>query len=287
MNIDITYRGPLASCNYDCDYCPFAKTFDDGPTRQADKLALDKLLNWVESRAGIDRIRLLFTPWGEALVRSWYREAIVKLSHMKHVDKVVIQTNLSTLTLWLAEADNKKVALWTTYHPSQVTLEKFIEASENLEQIGINYSVGIVGLKENKPFIKQLRERLPANRYLWINAYKDEADYYTAVDSQYFNEVDPWFDINAKDYDSLGKPCSAGRTSISLDGDGQVRQCNFVKKPLGNLYQQDLHQLLNQNACCPNVKCDCYIGYIHLDELNLESVYGQRIFERIPLCFEC
>ena len=25
MNLSILYRGPLSSCNYGCEYCPFAK----------------------------------------------------------------------------------------------------------------------------------------------------------------------------------------------------------------------------------------------------------------------
>ncbi|MEN8446791.1 MAG: radical SAM protein, partial [Cyanobacteria bacterium J06555_13] len=25
MNLSILYRGPLLSCNYGCEYCPFAK----------------------------------------------------------------------------------------------------------------------------------------------------------------------------------------------------------------------------------------------------------------------
>ena len=38
MNLSILYRGPLASCNYDCPYCPFAKRRDDPAALRADRV---------------------------------------------------------------------------------------------------------------------------------------------------------------------------------------------------------------------------------------------------------
>ncbi len=35
---------------------------------------------------------------------------------------------------------------------------------------------------------------------------------------------------------SLGADCRAGATAISVDGDGNVRPCHFVRRDLGNLY---------------------------------------------------
>jgi DNA-binding CsgD family transcriptional regulator len=34
MKLDILYRGPLASCNYGCEYCPFAKRKDTREERR-------------------------------------------------------------------------------------------------------------------------------------------------------------------------------------------------------------------------------------------------------------
>ena len=47
-------------------------------------------------------LSVLFTPWGEGLTRSWYRDAMVALSHLPHVDRVAIQTNLAARVDWLA-----------------------------------------------------------------------------------------------------------------------------------------------------------------------------------------
>ena len=102
MNLSILYRGPLASCNYDCPYCPFAKRHDPPGALRADRAALERFVGWVAGETGT-RISVLFTPWGEGLTRSWYRAALVRLSHLAHVERVAIQTNLSCRLDWVEE----------------------------------------------------------------------------------------------------------------------------------------------------------------------------------------
>lgn len=283
MKIDLSYRGPLASCNYDCIYCPFAKTFDDAETRRKDKTALARFYSWLCDRQGKDQFRVLFTPWGEALVRSWYRQTLVKLSHLAHVEKVVIQTNMSVNTAWLAEANLDKLALWITFHPSEISLEDFITKTLELDSLGVSYSVGIVGSKENMPYAEQLRKNLNKNTYLWVNAYKDEADYYQPSEQDFYQNIDPLFYVNNQNYPSLNQTCRSAVSAISVNGDGQIQPCHFVTSPLGNIYLQDLHHLLKDQFLCPKNSCDCYIGYRHLEHLKLESVYGERLLERIPI----
>ncbi|MDO6525596.1 STM4011 family radical SAM protein [Motilimonas sp. 1_MG-2023] len=283
MRLDITYRGPLASCNYDCDYCPFAKTFDDAATRAKDKLAIERFVAWVSSRQAKDSFRLLFTPWGEALVRSWYRQALVTLSHLEHVEKVVIQTNMSVAIDWLKQANLNKLALWITYHPSEISLADFVMKTQQLDRLGVSYSVGIVGTKENIPKAKALREQLHPEVYLWVNAFKDQLDYYLPDERDFYAQLDPWFHLNQQNYPSLNRECRASVTSLSMDGEGYIQPCHFVKQSLGNVYQQELHSLLNQHYLCPNQSCDCYIGYRHLPHLKLEKVYGDGLLERIPI----
>jgi len=84
VNLMLLYRGPLASCNYDCPYCPFAKRRDPPEALRADRAALDRFVGWVSEQRDTG-ISVLFTPWGEGLSRSWYRDAIVRLSHLPHV----------------------------------------------------------------------------------------------------------------------------------------------------------------------------------------------------------
>lgn len=282
MNIDITYRGHLASCDYSCDYCPFAKQHDDVEARVRDQQALERFVDWVKSCESHHRLHILFTPWGEALIRKWYRKAIVELSHLPHVDKVVIQTNLSTPTEWLREANSDTVALWTTFHPSQTSIEHFVNKSHELSALNIIHSVGIVGKKAYLSTAKALRAALAPDTYMWVNAFNDDPSYYHPADIDAFSQLDPHFPLNARNYLSLGKSCRSGSVAISVDGNGDVYPCHFVKKLLGNLYQQALTDILRPQFSCPNQRCNCYIGYRHLPELNLHEIYGDRVLERVP-----
>src|SRR4029077_5251510 len=85
LNLSILYRGPLSSCNYACGYCPFAKRRETAGELAHDRAALARLVAWAEERPAEDRIGLLFTPWGEALGRRWYRAALARLSRLPSV----------------------------------------------------------------------------------------------------------------------------------------------------------------------------------------------------------
>src|SRR5262245_61758520 len=178
MNLSILYRGPLASCNYDCPYCPFAKRRDDHATLKADRLALARFVDWVSLNPDGLRVSVLFTPWGEGLTRSWYRDALVRLSHLSHVDRVAIQTNLSARLSFVSEADRDTLALWATHHPGQIQLGRFLAQCRVLDDSGVRYSVGVVGLPSHLGSARALRAALEPSVYLWVNAA--EGHVYTA-----------------------------------------------------------------------------------------------------------
>ena len=278
MTWNIYYRGSLSSCNYSCHYCPFAKTRNSRAQLRQDQQQLEQFTDWAQRP---QRLGVLITPWGEALGHGYYRRALVRLSHCENVYRVALQTNLSAPLSELAEASSK-LALWTTYHPSQTTLKRFAHRCRQLEGLNIRHSVGVVGLREHFADIAQLRQLLPSLTYLWINAYKREPNYYTAGEVQYLKRIDPYFAYNLPRYPSLNSACRAGHTSFAVDGQGDMRRCHFVGEVLGNIYQPDFSQKLRPRLC-PNQTCGCHIGYIHRPQLRLESLYGEGLLERIPL----
>jgi MoaA/NifB/PqqE/SkfB family radical SAM enzyme len=278
MKLSILYRGPLSSCNYGCDYCPFAKHRETYEEHQHDQRALERFLNWVANRAG-DQIGIFFTPWGEALIRKRYQDAFVQLSALPQVTKVAIQTNLSSRLDWVERCAKEKIALWTTYHPSQTTRERFLAQCRELIAREVRFSVGVVGLPEHMEEIEVLRQELPKQVYLWINAYKRHP--YTANEMGHLSKIDPLFPLNTRHYPSQGHACHAGESVISVDGDGVVRRCHFIKTPIGNLYDANFEQCLTERSCT-NTTCHCHIGYVHMPELHLDEVFGDGILERIP-----
>lgn len=281
LSLSILYRGPLASCNYGCGYCPFAKRHDTARQLAEDRQALERFVSWASARTK-DRIAILFTPWGEALTRRWYRDALVRLTALPHVEKAAIQTNLSCPLDWVDDCDKGRLALWTTYHPTQVSRAEFVARCRELDRRGVRFSVGIVGLREELAEAEALREELPAHVYVWVNAYKREVDEYTPDEFRRFEAIDPLFATNTKAHASRGRSCRAGRSVISVDGEGTVRRCHFIREPIGNLYEPSFEECLIERPCT-NATCSCHIGYVHLDHLGLYPVYGSGILERIPV----
>jgi sulfatase maturation enzyme AslB (radical SAM superfamily) len=282
MHLSILYRGPLSSCNYACDYCPFAKHKETRRELSHDKECLARFLRWAEQAT--QPISILFTPWGEALIRSWYQEALQRLTWLPHVQRAVIQTNLSCALEWVEGCDKSKLALWATYHPTQSPRQKFLQKCQELRSREVRFSVGTVGLREHFEEISALRSELPSEVYLWVNAYKRVPHYYSASERDMLSVIDPLFTLNDQRHESLGHSCRAGASVISVDGEGEVTRCHFIKEKLGNLYQQPLAALLRERPCV-NDTCGCHIGYVHLDRLRLYPIFAGGVLERIPAHF--
>lgn len=281
-SLSILYRGPLSSCNYDCNYCPFAKRHQTASELADDRRKLERFTDWVSRRSA--KTAVFFTPWGEALSRRWYQTAFCRLSHLEHVTKVAAQTNLSCSLQWLDACDQSKVALWCTYHPSQVARATFLSQCRQLTDRGVAHSVGMVGLPGDFAEIEAMRAELPAKTYLWINAWdigEGRKYNYSAEEIARLETIDPHFRTNTTDHPSLGRVCQSGTRVIAVDGDGQISRCHFVPKPLGNVYDPDFERRLSDTPC-PNATCGCHIGYVHLSELKQQSIYGDQILERIP-----
>jgi hypothetical protein len=281
VRFNILYRGPLASCNYACEYCPFAKHAESREELAKDRAALERFVVWAGEQHS-DQFGIFFTPWGEALIRPWYQRALADLTQLDHVERAVIQTNLSSGLLWIEDCRLDRLALWATFHPNEVSADAFVAKVRRLRERGVRLSVGVVGLREHFIAIRKLRAALPSEVYLWVNAYKRAAAYYSADDVSQLEMLDPHFPINNQRHPSYGKPCQAGETSFTVDGEGDMRRCHFVGDRIGNIYSGDWRASLRARVC-PNEVCSCHIGYVYLEPLRQHLIYGPNVLERIPV----
>ncbi|MFM2089218.1 MAG: hypothetical protein RLZZ237_4087 [Pseudomonadota bacterium] len=278
--LSLLYRGTLASCNYACGYCPFAKKQDSRAALARDAREVARFTDWVASQQR--PISVLFTPWGEALVRRHYRTAMASLAALPQVRQVALQTNLSGPLNWLADLPGlEKIGLWCTYHPGQTTLARFLARCARLDALTVRYSVGVVAMHEHYDAIRALRAALPAHIYLWLNAYDRRGPgYYSVEDLAWLDAIDPWFALNRRPVPSRGKACLAGELSLSVDGNGELARCHFIPERLGNLYTDELADMLQERSC-PRFKCDCYIGYAQRKDLPVQRVFGTGVLARI------
>ena len=79
MNLTILYRGSLVSCNYSCEYCPFAKRQQTASELAIDNQQLERFVNWIGDRPQ-HQFSIFFMPWGEALIHPHYQQALIKLT---------------------------------------------------------------------------------------------------------------------------------------------------------------------------------------------------------------
>ncbi len=278
--LDLYYRGGLSSCNYACPYCPFAMAGDDVETIARDRESLTRFVRWV-TELGETRMRVMLTPWGEALYHLAYQEALITLSHLSHIDCVSIQTNGSCEMDWVRDAKHNKLSLWISYHPSELSLDSFLDKCAQLDRLDAHYSVGMVALNDSAKTVEQLRRRLRSDRYLWLNAHKDKGPVDDSASIDLWTRIDPFYAHNRVDHKSQGKACRAGSISLFIDGSGEIRRCHFVDEPLGNLADADWRKALT-NEACPNKACGCWIGYSNLEHLKLEERFGRGLLARNP-----
>lgn len=281
MNYSVLYRGPLASCNYGCNYCPFAKRVDSKAMLAKDRAGLLRFENWLAT-ASQHRWQILFTPWGEALVRPWYRETISRLSQLKHLESVAVQTNLSCGLTWLKDCDTSKVALWATYHPTEAKLDQFVRQVQRVRNAGAQLSVGMVAVPEFFDQIAELRQALPADVYLWINPQKPRQRPYTDREIHFLTTIDPYFTATSSAQRTFGLPCRTGSSSFTVDGEGMMRRCHFVDEVIGNINEPDWDSRLTPRLC-PNRSCHCFLGLAHFEPLQLDAIYGTSLLARIPM----
>jgi MoaA/NifB/PqqE/SkfB family radical SAM enzyme len=61
--------------------------------------------------------------------------------------------------------------------------------------------------------------------------------------------LDPLLGYGVRGHLSGGQPCHAGKTAISVSGDGTVRRCHFIPTPIDNLYNGTWRAALRPRKC--------------------------------------
>lgn len=285
MSLMVLFRSRLEWCNFTCHYCPWnaEKTSVTSADFQQDEARIFLVIDQVGRLT--QEVEFFITPKAEYLVLAYWREAVRRLLKMEQVSRVTVQTNLSfDLPSFLDQINAEKLALWTTYHPTEVSdrqQELLLQQWDLLITRQVPFSVGIVGTRANLSVLESLRARLDRRVYLWVNAYKREANYYKAEEVAFIRSIDPLFDLNNQHFPSLAKPCNAGYNAVYLDDVGDIRRCFFVGQVIGNIFRDGW--LTQENAqLCPVSTCDCYVGQMHIPELAFRQIYGRNLAVRIP-----
>lgn len=199
---------------------------------------------------------------------------------------MAVQTNLSCRLDWLEGADLGTLALWRTYHPSQVTRERFLAKHRELTRRGVRHSVGIVGQPEHLESARRLRTELDPATYALLSVNAAEGRACTDADAAQWTENRPAVPGVATCPPVARQGVPDRRVGISVDDAGRVRRCHFVSRTdqgedLGNLSGGSFRDALGPRPC-PLLKCDCHIGHVHMPDLGLYPAFRSGVLERVP-----
>ncbi|MDR2869015.1 MAG: STM4011 family radical SAM protein [Deferribacteraceae bacterium] len=306
----IYYRGFLKSCNFACDYCPFAKKACTSKELAKDKAALLRFYETIAEMANIETIFII--PYGEAMIHPYYHEILVKISKLPHIKHVSIQSNLSwpveqvLQTFDAMQADISKIHFWLTYHlaakpvigetwsnDTTRSVVTFLQKCLALHEHGLRFCVGSVAksgdildnqfgeppLNVNIAALGWLKNRLPADTYFWLNALEGANVQYSDEEIAAFTELDPLFPLELNNIKADSGLCDAGEKSIFVKANGDIYPCILSKQALGNLYENTFEKL----TTCKCKLCSCYLAYsCRRDIVELNEFMGEGKAIRLP-----
>lgn len=280
MTKDIFFRGNIDFCNYSCSYCPFAKKTQSIDKIQKEEDNLKKLFFYVKNMD--EDANIMITPYGEALIHPIYQVFMARLSTLDNVRKIGIQTNLSVdtknliSTLEENNADFSKIMIWATFHSQFTDIKQFCNKANKLSSL-VSISCGIVANRKNFEEIKNLRQGLRPDVYLWINAMDKIKNKFTEDEISSLSHIDPFFAyefyekrIDFKKSRSDDFSICQSYNKIYADINKYSSSCFFKKKKA-------------ISSSCNNHKiCDCYLGYSNFKDNYLSRFFGENIIFRIP-----
>ncbi len=144
---------------------------------------------------------------------------------------------------------------------------------------GIPISVGVVGVAGALDEIRQLRQALPFDIYLWINAQQPRPRPYSCEELEQFTAIDPHFPLTVRRTHSRDRYCPSGETSFTFDGDGAMRRCHFVDEVIGRIHDSDWEAALRPRHC-PNQFCHCFLGKAQLESETFGPLFGESLLTR-------
>lgn len=278
----VIYRGYLKSCNYCCSYCPFSRHQSSPALLEKDRLCFARFCGSIEERARAFSIGAVFlAPYGEASLHGWYWEGLARLTRISGIDRAGLQTNLSfpieKSLQGFDAAQREKLCIWATFHPEMTDVRQFVSQCRRVRAHGVRICAGAVGVPQNLPLIRGLRESLPPDIYLWINKMGGMGRNYTEDERRAFAEIDPFFEQGLKSPAADARMC---RDRCFVEADGQTRSCNLSHNKKVNWYDGTEEELFA--PLCGAKRCSCYLAYGGRADFALRDVFGEYPLFRIP-----
>lgn len=283
---DYLQMRPALRCNFSCSYC-FTRSmkkhaFSEEHFLQA-KSVFDKLSRIEDSLL----VRINFD--GETLVDDWAMKIAVHINGITNVKSCEFLTNNSIDPReYLHRLDPQKTYFNCSFHPENISLEKFFEHIDILRQEGIGVIANMVitpQLIRDVPDLCEAFEK-KAIRFrpcLLIGYYQGKVyphdyseddleilkeHYYSPIEFEYMKGKSP-----------KGKECFAGVDMLNIFLDGSVRRCSISQIGHVSDLVSGKKKLKQKPYPCPHDDCVSFCHIMGLKELRKKFILSDTFVD--------
>ena len=258
-------------CNYRCPYCyvPLEKK-----TIKKTMFSHHGKEEWIKALKDnfFDRNLEFYFTGGEPLIIKDCILLIKELVKWDNVSRIRVDTNLSAVENFLKYVDSDKIRFLTAFHPTQISLDEYMEKVRKTRDKGMLDLVNFVASKENLDLVNMPPHKLIKvfeDMGILLNIAKDfhrglsKGEHYDVNYKRYVDMLQYPLDNYYMNLYPLNKGflCGGGgRHYITINRHGQVFSCGG-KIPrtvgYGNIFDKTLNlpdslHLCEEN-CCPSI----------------------------------
>jgi len=258
-------------CNYRCPYCyvPLEKR-----ATKKDMFSHHPAQEWMQALKGNfsgRKLEFYFTG-GEPLIVEDCISLIKELASWGKVTGIRIDSNLSRVEEFLKKVNSKKIRFLAAFHPTQVSLEEFLEKARLVQGKGMLDLVNFVASKENLGIVKMAPHELVekfGSQGIFLNVARDfgeaEESTYEKNYKHYIDSLQSPLDRAYMDFQPLnrGVLCGGGKHYITINRHGQVFSCGGEaqrKQGHGNIFENAV-ELPTGLQECQEGRCPSIISY--------------------------
>jgi len=266
-------------CNYRCPYC-FVPVWMR--RLKKDMFTKNSKEKWLDTIQNLNYDLDFNFTGGEPLIKNEFIELLSELCKLEHVQYLRVDTNASANIKKLISKTNKKVRCMATFHPSQVSFERFFDSAKLLHQSGNLTMVNYVAYPFDKEKILKFINEFTKNG-IFVNIAKNLQHNYPKEQREFIDSFQTPKDNYYKNKGAVkGNRCLSGFSYIKVNFSGKAKSCNGRH---GNIFKN--LKLADEPIKCPKKTCHCIIDYsqnltnefsgsFHLDEYVKRNIIHRK-----------
>lgn len=199
-----------------------------------------------------------------------FRELLLSLTHMDHIDSIRIDTNGTWKPDQFQGVNWRKLFLNVSYHPAMVSLDRFVTSIEDKLRHGINvtmvnYVMAPTQLEQYLE-VKEVMGRLGV--FVNANVYYGPLSQ-TQIGYEMYKKFIPGIDIKLKTKEMVtsGELCLYPVFAYELNPTGMINVGCFPNKK-GDFIKGKLPERFNIDIPCPATNCGCLDMYAFLKKVG-------------------